>query len=71
MDSGISDVVLSDFRFVATIAGWILLFGVPGVWFAGLIGVSESARRIPIFTPCLTALVGVVILFSLQRWPFQ
>jgi len=53
-----------------TWAAWILLFGVPAAWLAGQIGVSQSARRIGVFTPLLTVFAAVMILVRLQRWPF-
>ena len=54
-----------------TFLGWVLMVGVPTVWLAGQLGIVNSARRIGLFTPMLTAFVGGLILFQMQAWPFS
>jgi hypothetical protein len=56
---------------LGTYVGWVLLIGIPAIWFIGQIGLLNVARRIGVYTPMLTAFVGSLILFKLQAWPFS
>jgi hypothetical protein len=55
--------------FVAAL-GWALLAGPAAVWLAGQLGFLPRGRSIGIYTPVLTAFLGVMILTQMRRWPF-
>jgi hypothetical protein len=50
--------------------GWVLLIGPPIAWVIGQFWFSGAGRRMGLFTPLATAVVGCLILNHLQRWPF-
>jgi hypothetical protein len=47
-----------------------LLAGPAAVWLAGQLGFLPRGRSIGIYTPVLTAFLGVMILTQMRRWPF-
>jgi hypothetical protein len=64
-----------DFSYIAwddfvAVLGWLLLAGPAAVWFAGQLGFLPRGRNIGIYTPVLTAFLGVMILSQERRWPF-